>query len=151
MSAPFLTRRRVEFRETDAAGIAHFSAFFAYMEEAEHALLRHLGTSVVAQDSNGTMSWPRVSASCDFTGAVQFEDVLDVEVRVGRIGKKSVTYDVRFSKHNQTVATGSLTSVCCRIRENKPPQSIAIPPSLVQQLETFRDPSAQSPNTENTT
>ena len=151
MSVPFRTRRRVEFRETDAAGIAHFTAFFAYMAEAEHALLRHLGTSVVAQDSNGTVSWPRVSAACEFTGAVAFEDVLDVEVRVGRIGTKSVTYDVRFSKQGQTVATGSLTSVCCRIRENEPPQSIPIPLSLVRQLETFRDKPPHAPNTENTT
>ena len=36
-------RRRVEFAETDAAGIVHFSVFFRYMEEAEHALWRNAG------------------------------------------------------------------------------------------------------------
>jgi len=38
--------RRVEFCETDMAGIAHFSSFIIYMEQAEHAMLRALGTSV---------------------------------------------------------------------------------------------------------
>lgn len=42
----FHWRRRVEFSETDMAGIAHFSSFIIYMEQAEHALLRSLGTSV---------------------------------------------------------------------------------------------------------
>lgn len=42
----FHWRRRVEFAETDMAGIAHFSSFVIYMEQAEHALLRSLGTSV---------------------------------------------------------------------------------------------------------
>ena len=36
----FRLQRRVQFYETDAAGIVHFSWFFRYLEEAEHALWR---------------------------------------------------------------------------------------------------------------
>ena len=46
MPSPFIMRRRVEFRDTDAAGIAHFSVFFPWMEQAEHEVLRQLGLSV---------------------------------------------------------------------------------------------------------
>lgn len=45
-SPSFIWERRVEFCETDAAGICHFSSFFVFMEQAEHALFRHLGWSV---------------------------------------------------------------------------------------------------------
>ena len=38
-------RRRVQFYETDAAGIVHFSWFYRYMEEAEHALWREAGSA----------------------------------------------------------------------------------------------------------
>ena len=38
MSSPFVTTRRVEFCQTDAAGIMHFAAFFELMEQAEHEL-----------------------------------------------------------------------------------------------------------------
>ena len=82
MSDEFHYQRRVEFCETDAAGIAHFSAYFQYMEQAEHAFLRHLGTSVIADDEAGTISWPRVNAQCDYTDPVRFEDVLDIIVRI---------------------------------------------------------------------
>ena len=46
MVSEYRLRRRVQFYETDAAGIVHFSWFFRYMEEAEHALWREAGLSI---------------------------------------------------------------------------------------------------------
>ena len=46
MSFEFRLKRRVQFYETDAAGIVHFSTYFRYMEEAEHALWRDAGMSI---------------------------------------------------------------------------------------------------------
>ena len=43
----FSIRRRVQFAETDLAGIAHFSNFVRWMEETEHAFFRSLGMSIV--------------------------------------------------------------------------------------------------------
>jgi 4-hydroxybenzoyl-CoA thioesterase/acyl-CoA thioester hydrolase len=133
----FHYQRRVEFCETDAAGIAHFSAYFQYMEQAEHAFLRHLGTSVIAEDEAGTISWPRVNAQCDYTGPVKFEDVIDIIVRIERLGIKSVTYAFDFRLEEATVATGKMTAVCCRITHGKPPESMSIPIWLVSQMQAF--------------
>src|SRR5688500_19512637 len=77
----FRTTRRVEFCDTDAAGILHFSAFFQLMEQAEHELLRSVGLSVVMSDAEGKISWPRASAKCDFRSAVHFEEELAIEDR----------------------------------------------------------------------
>ena len=141
MPDAFRYQRRVEFCDTDAAGIAHFSAFFQYMEQAEHALLRHVGTSVVVEDQEGTISWPRASASCDYTGSVRFEDIIEVVVRIDRLGSKSVTYTFDFEKGDDIVARGKMTAVCCRIVHDAPPKSIAIPSWLIEQLRTFETPS----------
>ena len=132
---PFISSRRVEFCDTDMAGIVHFSAFFRYMEAAEHAWLRALGMSVVHAEEEGHMSWPRVSASCDFRVPVRFEDVLHIEVRIDRLGTKSVTYGFAFAHDEKTVATGKMTSVCCRVRPGLAPQAIAIPDWIVAKLE----------------
>jgi 4-hydroxybenzoyl-CoA thioesterase/acyl-CoA thioester hydrolase len=137
MPDEFHYERRVEFCETDAVGIAHFSAYFQYMEQAEHAFLRHLGTSVVAEDEDGTISWPRVSAHCDYTGPVKFEDVLDIMVRIERLGTKSITYAFDFRLQDTTVATGKVTAVCCRITHDNPPASMPIPSWLVAQMRPF--------------
>jgi acyl-CoA thioester hydrolase len=133
-------QRRVEFRDTDAAGIMHFSAFFNYMEQVEHEFLRHLGMSVFERDDEGAISWPRVAVSCDFQGAVRFEDVLDIAIEVTRRGEKSVTYGFVFTHADRPVAEGQLTTVCCRLDGKAPPRSIAIPDWIVALLEGRTSP-----------
>lgn len=134
MPQPFRTTQRIEFRDTDAAGIAHFSAFFAYMEEVEHEFLRHVGLSVLMSDDDGRISWPRVSVQCDFQNAVRFEDTLDIELRLERLGTKSATYTFLFQHAGRPVASGRMTSVCCRIEPHGPPRSIAIPEAIAARL-----------------
>ncbi len=137
MAAAFVTTRRVEFSDTDAAGIMHFAAFFRMMEQAEHELLRSVGLSVVMHDASGKISWPRVNAKCDYQSPARFEEVLDIEVRIARLGKRSVTYSHSFSRQGQVLATGEITAVCCRVREGSPPKSLAIPAAIAKKLKAF--------------
>jgi acyl-CoA thioester hydrolase len=137
MSTAFFTSRRVEFSDTDAAGIMHFAAFFRMMEQAEHELLRSVDLSVVMHDASGKISWPRVNAKCDYLSPARFEEVLNIEVRVARLGKRSVTYSHTFSRQGQVLASGEITSVCCRVAEESPPVSIDIPPAIAAKLRPF--------------
>ena len=134
MSLQYKTTRRVEFRDTDAAGMAHFSMFFVWMEQAEHELLRHLGLTVHLADENGTISFPRVASRCDYQRAVHFEDVLDIEIEIVRLGQKSVTYECTFTEGGRPVATGQTTTVCCRFQSDGTPKSIAIPTWIAEKL-----------------
>lgn len=139
MTAVYRTTRRVEFRDTDAAGIVHFSAFFNYMEEVEHEFLRSLGLSVLTRDAEGVLSWPRVAVSCQYQSAVKFEDVLDVELRLARVGQKSVTYGFSFFHQGRAVAQGGLTAVCCRMEAGAAPRSVRIPENFVMKLAELGD------------
>lgn len=111
----FSTERRVEFRDTDAAGIVHFSAFFPMMESAEHAMLRSLGISVLPDGSGHLpqVTWPRIAASCNYIAAAKFEDVLQIEVRVTKLGNSSVEYQFRFTRDDRPIAEGTMAAVCC--------------------------------------
>ncbi|MCA9268248.1 MAG: acyl-CoA thioesterase, partial [Planctomycetales bacterium] len=120
MAQRFRTTRRVEFRDTDAAGIAHFSVYFNYMEEAEHALWRHLGLSVEEASADHVVSWPRVSAKCDYQSAARFEETLDIEVAVARLGEKSVTFRFALTRDGGPIAAGEVTAVCCRFAAHQP-------------------------------
>jgi 4-hydroxybenzoyl-CoA thioesterase/acyl-CoA thioester hydrolase len=137
MSTAFVTSRRVEFSDTDAAGIMHFAAFFRMMEQAEHDLLRSVSLSVVMHDAAGKISWPRVAAKCDFQAAARFEEVLQIEVRIARLGKRSITYSHRFLRDEQVLAIGEITAVCCRIREGALPKSMPIPAAMAKKLRAF--------------
>ncbi len=82
----YVLRRRVQFYETDAAGIVHFSWFFRYMEEAEHALWRAAGLSIHPPGS--PIGWARASAACDFGRPLRFEDEFDVTIRIAAISRR---------------------------------------------------------------
>jgi acyl-CoA thioester hydrolase len=116
MSAPFRISRRVDFVDTDMAGIIHFSNYYRYMEFAEVAFLRARGLSVSMAWGEEKLGFPRVSATCDFLHPVRFDDVVDIEVRVERVGRKSVTYSFDFTHQGEPVAKGRLSAVCCRMR-----------------------------------
>ncbi len=138
MPNPFLYERRVEFCETDAAGIAHFSSFICYMEQAEHAFWRSLGTSVVQDMDDGAhLSWPRVRVECDYTGSARFEDVLTLALTLTKLGRKSVSYQFRFLRQQQQIAEGLMVAVCCRVEKNKPLVAVDIPESTRHLLEPY--------------
>ena len=137
MSTAFVTSRRVEFSDTDAAGMMHFVAFFRMMEQAEHDLLRSVGLSVVMHDAEGKISWPRVAAKCDFQAAARFEDLLQIEVRIARLGERSITYAHRFLRDGTVLASGEVTAVCCRFHEGEPPRSMPMPRTFAEKLKPF--------------
>lgn len=135
--------RRVEFCETDAAGIAHFTSLLQYAEQAEHALLRSLGTSVFQKPGSAsthgeTISWPRVRIECDFHDAARFEDELTIDVQVVRLGTKSVTYAFKIRRDETAIATIGFTSVCCRIDDAMKMTSIPIPAELRTKLSEYQ-------------
>lgn len=141
MSEVFRTERIVEFHHTDAARIMHFATYFLFMEEAEHAFLRHLGMSVMSRHEDSQLSWPRVSAECDYRDSVRFEDVVTIEVRVARLGEKSVTYEHQLRHGERPIAQGRITVVCCRYEDHDDrPTSIPIPSAIRQKLEPYVSP-----------
>jgi len=150
LQPPFVVRRRVEFRDTDAAAIAHFSTFFVWMESAEHELLRHAGVPLVdvvealapADDGEvrelpGTYSWPRVSANCDYKSAVRFNDELDIVVGLEAIGRSSLTWALRFEQAGRWIAQGRVVAVRCLLRPGLPPVAVPIPEAVQRRLKPY--------------
>ena len=58
MISEFHTKRKIEFSDTDLAGIVHFARFFVFMETAEHEFLNSLGTSVSTKIDGNEIGWP---------------------------------------------------------------------------------------------
>ncbi len=134
MSQPFVTSRRVEFGDTDMAGIAHFSNFFRYMEAAETDFLQSVGLSVTWREGNLRFGLPRVSVGCDFKRPARFEDVLQIAVTVEEVGRKSIRYRFDFSRDGAEVAVGRITAVYCRTTPDHGIESIEIPPNFRARL-----------------
>ena len=127
----FVLRRRVEFSETDMAGIVHFSAYFKWMEAAEHALFRELGHSIVTRIGDRRYGWPRVHAQCDWQAPLKFEDEFDIRLLVREVRSKSLVFDFAFIKVSgsgpQQVARGSFTTVCVSHEADGKMKAVEIP------------------------
>lgn len=133
MPIRYQTSRRVEFADTDMAGIMHFARFFAFMEEAEHEFLRSRGLSVVMVHEGKRLGFPRVSAQCDFFKPLRFEEVVDIHVTLTRIGDKSLSYVVEFQRNGELIARGSLTTCCCLVGPEGM-QPLSIPDAIKARL-----------------
>jgi YbgC/YbaW family acyl-CoA thioester hydrolase len=138
MAYEFRLRRRVEFSETDMAGIVHYSNFFRYMESAEHAFFRSLGFSVVTREVDPPVGWPRVHASCDYMAPLRFEDEFEIQLLVTEKKSKSLTYEFRFRKIDGNasveIARGALTVVCVR-HEGARMKAATIPEAIAAKIE----------------
>ena len=139
MPVPFVTSRRVEFRDTDAAGIMHFASIMGLMEEAEHEFLRHVHLPLFRPVEGGKISWPRVAAQCDFKSPARFEDVVDIHVSVQRIGKRSVTYAFALSCEGRPVADGTMTAACCFVGKDEI-KPVEVPEDVVAILSGYTSP-----------
>lgn len=97
MTHAFTYTRRVEFADTDAAGVVHFSAFFRFMEEAEHAFYRSLGASGYRWEEDRVEGMPRASASCEYLRPVRYGEEVEVRLVVREKTAKSLSYEASFT------------------------------------------------------
>ncbi len=127
----FKYRRRVEFAETDQAGIAHFSVFFRYMEEAEHALWRAAGMSIAPR---GEAGWARVAAAFDFKAPLRFEEEFDISVDIAETSRRKVRYAFTFTHGDRVIGSGTMTTVPVMKSADGTLQGYDVPADVLEKL-----------------
>jgi acyl-CoA thioester hydrolase len=123
----FKHRVRVAFPDTDASGRIHFTAMLRYFEAAEIEFLRALGYCYRDAPDVG---FPRVRVECEYRSAVGFDDLLDIEVSVKRVGTSSYTLEFAALKDGAIAANGSIVVVCV----GRPGRAQALPAALKEAL-----------------
>jgi YbgC/YbaW family acyl-CoA thioester hydrolase len=136
---PFRYPRRVQFAETDQAGIVHFSWYFRYMEEAEHALWRAAGLSIARADR--PVVFPRVAAGFEYLAPLRFEEQFEVELRIAAIGRRSIRYVCAIVRDRTRIATGTMTVACAAGGRGEPLRGADIPENIARPLGRFLDDS----------
>ena len=132
---------RVQFADTDMAGIVHFSNFFRDMERVEHDFFRAIGMSIwdghneVADGER--VGWPRVHASCDYKAPLHFEEEFTMELLVEEVRKKSLRYLIRFWKKDGTLsAEGRIIAACVqRDKATGKMKAVNIPERILAKIE----------------
>ncbi|MDQ3488578.1 MAG: acyl-CoA thioesterase, partial [Acidobacteriota bacterium] len=125
MATEFRYKRRVQFVETDLAGIVHFANMFRYVEEAEHALWREAGISIVQRGSD--IGWPRLNAALEFRNPLRFEEEFEVWVRIAELKTRTIEYEFTLVRGKSVIAVGTMTSICVRRQADGTMRAAEIP------------------------
>jgi YbgC/YbaW family acyl-CoA thioester hydrolase len=125
-------KRRVEFAETDMAGQVHFSVFFRYMEEAEHAIWRRAGMRIAAEGR--THQWPRISAQCDFKARLRVDDEFEVRTEMARVTTRTIQWAHTMMRGDTLVAQGTVTAVCVQLQPDGTFKAVPMPGEILERL-----------------
>ena len=79
---------RVWFSDTDAQGVVYYGRYLPYFDHARTEYHRHLGPLDV-----GDYEFVMRASTLEYLAPARFDDLLEIFVRVERIGRTSVTYD----------------------------------------------------------
>jgi len=131
-------QRRVEFHETDRVGMVHFSNYLRYMDTAMGEFFRTLGlpgplTRYWGGTQDDELDWPYASVSCDFKKPLQFDDVVEIRIWIKKIGTKSLTFGISFTKEGVEAAAGQMVVVCSQGIQGRP-RTVEIPAFIRERL-----------------
>lgn len=131
--------RRVEFSETDMAGLVHFSVFFRYMEIAERDFFEAAGVDLIRTKPGELVGWPRVRAECKFSAPLRFGDTIDIHLAVKAIKDRSIDFQFRIFRRNldgsrTQAGKGHMTTVLTELAPDGALQSVSLPDSLLKRI-----------------
>jgi YbgC/YbaW family acyl-CoA thioester hydrolase len=107
-SKKFTIEERVRWGDVDAARIIFYGSYIRFFEIAETELFRSVGMSYGKVFDELDIWLPRVHLECDFRRVAQLDDLLEVSVYVGSIGKTSLrlNFEVRRKGPDDAVEEG---------------------------------------------
>ena len=97
----FSIEERVRWGDVDAAGIIFYGSYIRFFEIGETELFRAVGLPYGKVFDELNIWLPRVHLECDFHRAAQMDDLLQVSVYVGRIGRTSLRLNFEVRRKNE--------------------------------------------------
>lgn len=139
MPCEHTSTRRIEFSETDMAGLVHFSNFFKYMETAERDFFEAAGVDLIRTKPGELVGWPRARAECKFSAPLRFGDTIDIHLAVKAVKDRSIDYQFRIFRRNEDgsrtqAGKGHMTTILAQLCENGDLESVELPDDLRKRI-----------------
>ena len=81
---------RVGFSDTDAQGVVYYGRYLPYFDQARVEYARHLGMLATGPEE---FEFVMRANTIEYLAPARFDDLLEVFIRVSRIGRTSATYE----------------------------------------------------------
>jgi acyl-CoA thioester hydrolase len=140
-SSAGMTRRHrvqeyVRWSDIDASGIICWGAYVRFVEVAETELFRALGHPYATLWDRFDIWLPRVQAHFEYRNPAHLDELLEIEVWVGRIGRSSIRLEFVMRKPDgQVAAEAYLVMVAISRKDAKP---VSVPQELLDALAPYR-------------
>ena len=124
---------RVGFSDTDAQGIVYYGRYLPYFDQARVEYARHLEMLATGPEE---YEFVMRANTIEYHAPARFDDLLEVFIRVARIGTTSVTYECAAYRvdDNVLMVTATQTLVLVDLDER---QACAIPEAFVEAVRAF--------------
>ena len=127
---------RVQFSDTDAQGVVYYGRYMPYFDLARVEYHRHLGRIAVEN-----VDFAMRAVTVEYVAGARFDDLLEIFVRVERMGTTSITYDhaaYRVDEDGDTLmASAKATLVCIALDERR---AVPIPDAFRETVGAFESP-----------
>ena len=129
----FTYQTKVKLHDTDAAGVIFFANQFKIIHDAYESLLEQIGFGFAELIRGKDFFLPIVHAESDYKAPLFVGDVLEVQVKVGRVGQTSFTLTYALlNARQEIVGTGRTVHVTVSKATH---QKILLPADLRAKLE----------------
>ena len=110
---------RVGFSDTDAQGIVYYGRYMPYFDTARVEYHRHL--DMLRTSANEERQFVMRASTIEYTAPAKFDDLIEVFIRMSRIGRTSVTYEFAAYRVDADVlmVTAKQTLVLIDLEERK--------------------------------
>ena len=131
----FSAQTRVGFSDTDAQGIVYYGRYLPYFDLARVEYHRNLGLLGMDIGEEGEEFVMR-ALTIEYLAPAVFDDLIEVYVRMARIGRTSVTYEFAAyrARDDELMVTASQTLVLVDLDERKP---VPIPDAYKEAIRAF--------------
>ena len=124
---------RVGFSDTDAQGIVYYGRYLPYFDQARVEYARHLEMLATGPEE---YAFVMRASTIEYHAPARFDDLLEVFIRVSRIGRTSATYECAAYRVDDDVlmVTAQQTLVLVDLEERR---ACAIPDSFKERICAF--------------
>jgi acyl-CoA thioester hydrolase len=113
----FSARTRVGFSDTDAQGIVYYGRYLPYFDSARVEYHRHLD---MLETRPREHEFVMRASTIEYLAPARFDDLIEVFIRVARIGRTSVTYEcAAYREDDVLMVTAAQTLVLVDLDERR--------------------------------
>lgn len=115
-----VTTHRVIYGDTDAMGVVYYGTYLRFLEVGRAEFLRARGKPYAEVEAEGAL-FPVSEVQMRYRAPARYDDLLQILVWVGELGRASVRFDYRLTREptGEPIAEGWTRHPCVDARSRK--------------------------------